>query len=96
MDVLDRDFPGRKRATLREYMTLSQQFDAAKEATKVQLSGLFKHGWGAVLNEIRSLKKRDNPCPPVQGDTAPGEILNILFGDCMIRLRDLRTKASTA
>ena len=89
-DVLVRDFPGRKRATLREYMTLAKGIDAADDTTKVQLAGLFKHGWGAVLNEIRSLKKRkDKPCQPVQGDTAHGETLNILFGDCKGRLREL-------
>ena len=58
---------------------------------KVQLIGLFPHGWGAVLNEIRSMKKRRkaNLCQPAQGDAAHGETLNILSGDCMVRLREL-------
>jgi DNA modification methylase len=90
-DVLVREFPGRKRATLREYMTLSRGIDAADEATKVQWLDFSDTVGGPVLNEIRSLKKRRKAklCQPAQGDTAQGENLKILFGDCMVRLREL-------
>ncbi len=88
--LLDRSFPNRERSTLREYMTLAKEFDAADEATKVQLTGLFRHGWGPVLNEIRRrkrLKGRRNG-QPAKGDCDCPD-LRILLGDCMVRLREL-------
>jgi DNA modification methylase len=90
--LLARSFPHRRRSTLREYMTLAKEFDAADEATKVQLTGLFQHGWGPVLNEIRRRKRRkrgqQRNGQPAKGDCDFPD-LRILLGDCMIRLREL-------
>jgi hypothetical protein len=90
--LLDRSFPNRERSTLREYMTLAKEFDAADEATKVQLTGLFQHGWGAVLNEIRRRKRlkrgQERNGQPAKGDCDCPD-LRILLGDCMTRLRGL-------
>jgi len=85
--LLARSFPRRQRSTLREYMTLAKEFDAADATTKVQLTGLFQHGWGAVLNEIRR-RKRSRIGQPATGDVE-GDDLRILLGDCMVRLREL-------
>jgi DNA modification methylase len=91
-EFLGRSFPRRKRSTLREYMTLAKAFDAADQATKVQLAGHFKHGWGPVLGEIRRRKRlkksQDKNGQPAEGD-AKGDALSILLGDCMVRLREL-------
>jgi DNA modification methylase len=93
--LLERSFPSRKSRTLREYMTLAKAFDAAEPATKVQLTGLFKDGWGAVLGQIRTLKRakkiQATNGQPIQVDTAINDNLTILLGDCMAKLRELPT-----
>ena len=87
---LERSYPHRERSTLREYMSLSKAFDAADQARKVQLTGLFKHGWGPVLCEIRRQKRKSQHRngQPAEGD-AKDDNLSILLGDCMARLREL-------
>jgi len=91
-ELLDRSFPNRERSTLREYMTLAKEFDAADATTKVQLTGLFPHGWGAVLNEIRRRKRgkrgQERNGQPAKGDCDCPD-LRILLGDGMVRLREL-------
>lgn len=90
--LLARSFPHRCRSTLREYMTLAREFDAANRKRKVQLTGLFPLGWGAVLGEIRRLKRskrsRHKGGQPVIGDTK-GNDLQIVLGDCMVKLGEL-------
>jgi DNA modification methylase len=91
-DLLAREFPHRSRSTLREYMTLAKAIDAADPAIQVQLAGLFPHGWGAVLGEIRRRMRvergQHRNGQPANGD-AKGNDLSILRGDCMARLREL-------
>ena len=88
--LLAREFPHRERSTLCEYMTLAKWFDAAGPEEKIQLTGLFKHGWGAVLQEIRRQKnlKRARIAEPI-GPALDGNALKILHGDCLVRLREL-------
>ena len=91
--ILANVFRHRSRSTLREYMSLSKGFDAADDDTKVQLTGLFKEGWGAVLGEIRASKRAKKSQAkngqPVQADIAVIDSLKILFGDCMTRMREI-------
>ena len=88
-EVLVQEFPNQKRSTLREYMTLAKYFDAAKAETKVQLTGLFKHGWGAVLGELRRLRRIDKTHKKNVETDADVANLTILQGDCMVRLPEL-------
>jgi site-specific DNA-methyltransferase (cytosine-N4-specific) len=90
-DKLAESFPSRERSTLREYMTLAKYFDAASPETKVQLTGLFKHGWGAVLSELRSLRREEKARKNNRqsASAAPVENLTILNGDSMVRLAEL-------
>lgn len=89
---LARSFPGRKRSTLREYMTLAKYFDKADQQTKVQMTGLFKHGWGAVLGEFRKLRREEKflkkKLQSAKSD-APVKNLTILNGDCMVKLPEI-------
>ena len=81
---LERAYPHRDRSTLFD------GFDAASPEEKIQLTGLFKHGWGAVLHEIRWLKKlkRAQSARPI-GSALNGDALKILHGDCLVCLREL-------
>lgn len=91
-ELLAREYPHRSGSTLHEYMTLAKVFDAADPATKSQLAGLFKHGWGPVLCEVRRRKRakksQGRNGQPAKGDTK-GDALSILLGDCMARMREL-------
>jgi hypothetical protein len=63
-------------------MALAKGFDAADDTTKVQLTGLFKHGWAAVLGEIRRLKRPSRPKPP----PLPKDVTDtddIIHGNCL-------------
>jgi DNA modification methylase len=87
--LLAESFPDRSLSTLHEYMALAKGFEAADDTTKVQLIGLFKHGWAGVLEEIRRLKRGSRPRPgPLTNDiSAIG--YRILVSDCRVRLQEL-------
>ena len=82
--LLTQSFPDRSLSTLHEYKTLATSFDAADDGTKVQLAGDFKHGWKAVLEEIRNLKRRAKK--PADPATIPGHLserARIIHGNCL-------------
>ncbi len=82
--LLTQSFPDRSLSTLHEYKTLATSFDAADDETKVQLAGDFKHGWKAVLEEIRNLKRRAKE--PAAAVIIPGHLserAHIIHGNCL-------------
>jgi hypothetical protein len=81
--LLALSFPDRSLSTLHEYMALAKGFDAADDPAKVQLAGLFKHGWKAVLEEIRRLKRRPKKPAPLIIPARLQERMQIIHGNCL-------------